>query len=429
MDLAKNTIAIVDDDSDILLSAQLYLKKYFKKILCFSHPGDLILSLKNEKIDVILLDLNYQTGKNDGEEGIKFLKEIKNYPQTIEVLVMTAYSDVKIAVEAVKSGAFDFIVKPWQNEKLLISIMNAAQKKLMSEELNQKEIIINSNLETLSPLIGENPSMQKVRELISLLAPTDASILIQGETGTGKELVAKHIHQKSDYINQPFIQVDFASIPNELQSDVLFGNSNATMGRWDMAKGGSLFLRNISAMNEQLQRKLFNSFPLNKESPARIISSINSDINFNHFRQDLFFKLNTVEINLPSLSERKEDLYELIDYFIEHFNTKYRKSIRFIEKLNNQSVISYPWKGNVKELKRAIERVVIVNQEELSLNDLIPNNSLENEDSLQTLNEIERNHIEIVLKKNNLNIQKSAAELGISRAALYRRIEKYMLVK
>lgn len=429
MDLAQNTLAIVDDDADILLSVKLFLKRYFQEVFCFSHPDELFYALheKSISIDIVLLDLNYQNGKNDGEEGIKALEKLKSTTNSIEVIVMTAYAEVQTAVDAVKKGAFDFIVKPWQNEKLLVSIMNAAQKKTLSEELSHKKLILDTTREELSPIIGESNSMQMLRELIDQIAPTNASIFIKGESGTGKELIARHIHKQSSISDQPFVTVDFASIPNELQMESLFGNSTSTMGKWLAAKGGCLFLKNVSAMDASVQEHIFSYFPLHKNSPKRIISSLKDETQLKYFNPNLLYRLNTIEVKVPTLNERNGDFYELSEYFLEQHNNQHHKAIKFLEPTNKEIFSHYAWKGNIKELNRAIERAVLINQNSFTIRDLLPSNISQRENRAQKLEEIERQHIEKVLVNNQMNIQKSAAELGISRAALYRRIEKYKL--
>ncbi len=427
MDLSKTLIAIVDDDEDIQISAELFLKKYFERVLSFSQPDELFSFLEEETADVILLDLNYENGRNDGREGIEALEKIKQSGKSTEVLIMTAYAELEIAVDAVKKGAFDFIVKPWQNEKLLVSIMNAAQKKSMQMELMQKELMISSGQEPLSPIIGESPGINKIREVIIQVAKTNAPILIKGETGTGKSLVAKHIHQQSNQSNQPFIQIDFRSIPAELQLQTIFGNSIDKLGKWYLAEGGTLYLKNILAMTADVQTQLLQLLNKNQNLPKRIISTVDSNKGLDGFDQDLFFKLNIIEIDIPRLRDRHEDIIDLTEYFIEEYNVKYNKSTLPFNQKEGNLLLQYSWSGNVKELKRAVERAIIINQGNLSAVDLLPSNKHYSVLKSKPLKEIEKEHIAKVLFKNEQNIQKSASELGISRAALYRRIEKYNL--
>ena len=425
MDLSKNNIAIVDDDEDILFSAKLFLKKYFNKIVCFSHPNELLELILEEKIDVVLLDLNYKKGKNDGEEGLCALESIKSMPKSPEVIVMTAYAEVSTAVNAVKKGAFDFIVKPWQNEKLLISILNATQKKSMAEELIQQRQIINSRLEILDPIIGESVENQKIRDTIAQIAPTSANIIIFGSNGTGKELIAKHICKFTKPSNKPFIRVDLTSIPKKLQTETLFTNSTNQTSKWCAAKNGILLIKNIDLLTAENQKKLLNYWDLNESSPQKIICTSLNEEKIVSLNKTLLYKLNTIEIKIPDLINRLEDIQELIEYYLDFYNTKYGKSIRFIEnKIISQ--YEYPWEGNIRELKRAIERAVLVSKTQFSYEDLLPNNLLADE-NIQKLDDIEKGYIVQVLKRNRNNIKKSAAQLGISRASLYRRIEKYKL--
>ena len=427
MDLSQNIIAIVDDDSDILLSAKLFLKKYFQEILCFSHPSELFAALGKINISVVLLDLNYQKGQNDGKEGLGALEHLKTNFSEIEVVMMTAYVEVNIAVEAVKKGAFDFMVKPWQNEKLLVTIMNAVQKRTMDSQLFQQAAVIHASAKNLDPILGDSNSMEQIRELINQVAPTDAAVHIKGGAGSGKSLIAQHIHQRSTRSNQAFIVMDFSSLNEEMQFESLFGNSN-TIGKWMLAKGGSIYLKEISFMSLAVQEKLLELLKQQGESGVRILSS-SKEVNLQHnFQQELYYRLNTIEVNCPDLSNRKEDLLELLDYFLEHFKSLYRKPNISIQPLVMEQLKQYEWPGNVKELKRAIEREIIIGSTEIMSNNIIPSLSVpQNVQKNFKLDELEKRHIRMVLANKKGNIQQSAAELGISRAALYRRIEKYGL--
>lgn len=425
MDLSQNTIAIVDDDSDILLSAKLFLKKYFQTILCFTHPNDLFKALEKENIDAILLDLNYSTGQNDGQEGLAALFQLKTtFPKT-EVIMMTAYAEVGLAVEAVKRGAFDFMVKPWQNEKLLVTLMNAVQKRAMNRRLFQQAAMIHETTQELTPILGESHLIEQIRELISQIAPTDATVLIKGETGSGKSLIAQHIHQRSTRSSEVFISIDFSSLPEEKQWESLFGNETS-IGKWELAKGGTLFLKEINYMTRTIQEQLLTSLTTPEGKQIRILSSSKENNINQSVLPELQYRLSTIEVNCPSLKERPEDLIELFDYYLNFFKSLYRKPNLMARPLVLEQLKQYAWPGNVRELKRAIERVVVIGEVTIKCENLIPSlsNQSVKEKSLK-LEELESQHIQFVLLKNNGNIQQSAAELGLSRAALYRRIEKY----
>ena len=424
MDVAKSTIAIVDDDADVLLSARLFLKRYFEKILTFEHPKLFLSSSKDQSVDVVLLDLNYESGQLDGQEGLTALELIKKQFPATEVIVMTAYAEVNIAVDAVKKGAFDFMVKPWQNEKLLVTLMNALQKKLMGNQLLKQEAFINAPIEQMDPLIGESDAMQQIRSLIAQVAASPISIYISGESGSGKELVAKQIHQLSQQAQQAFVSMDFSSVRKDSQEEVLFGSSSNPFGKWQQAKSGTLYLKEITSMDSFVQDRLLQSLKNEEARSIRILSSSRNEALKHGINKELFYKLNTLEIKVPPLRERWEDLFDLVDYYHSHFGQVHQKHNITISEKTIAELQSHSWPGNIRELKQALERAIIIVEEQIRSKDLIPPSSPKKRLKLEDL---EKEYILNTLEQCKGNIQQSAQQLGLSRAALYRRIEKYQL--
>ncbi|MBL4707456.1 MAG: sigma-54-dependent Fis family transcriptional regulator [Flavobacteriales bacterium] len=288
--------------------------------------------------------------------------------------------------------------------------------------------MIHASVQDLDSIIGDSSAIQQIRELIHQVAPTEATVLIKGNAGSGKSLIAQHIHQRSNRSDKAFITFNFSSIKETAQLDSLFGDSN-TPGKWLLAKGGSIFFKEISLMNSAVQERLLNTLKQQSEKEVRILSSSRESIFPSDFNQELYYRLNTIEVNSPRLSNRTEDIPELFDYFLEHFKSLYRKTNSSVAPLVIEQLKQYEWPGNVRELKRAIERVVVIGTSKIEMKDIIPSFSTHiiREDKLK-LDELEERHIRMILTINTSNIQKSAAELGISRAALYRRIEKYEII-
>lgn len=439
-------ILIIDDQEDILFACKMVLKKQFETIFTLNNPKKVVELLSENEIDVVLLDMNYRIGFEDGREGIYLLKEIKTLSPKTTVILMTAFGKVETAVEGLKLGAFDYILKPWDNEKL-ISVVKLAVDE--SRKLKKK---INATENVNSFFIGKSIAIQKAYSLADKVAKTDANVLILGENGTGKFVLAQYIHQQSSRNKEPFVHVDLGSLNENIFESELFGYAkgaftdakNDTPGRFEVAQNGTIFLDEIGNVPLHLQTKLLQVIQ-NKlvtrlgESKARslnfrIITATNLDlkkeVTAKNFREDLYYRINTMEIKLPSLNERKEDVVPLATFLLHKITEKYeREEIVFDEKALEQ-IQKHAWKGNIREMENRIERAVIlcenntIKSADLDL-DLISLSSPETDD-LQ-LSDIEKISIEKVLHKNNFNISKSAEELGLSRAALYRRMEKYNL--
>jgi len=436
-------ILVIDDQEDILFAAKMLLKKHFETIFTLNNPKNVIQLLAENDIDVVLLDMNYRIGFEDGREGLYFLKEIKTLsPKTI-VILMTAFGKVETAVEGLKNGAFDYVLKPWENEKLLETVKQAVDESRKTRKKAEKET------PTENYFIGESKSIKKAYSLGEKVAKTDANVLILGENGTGKFVMAHYIHQNSDRKNNAFVHVDLGSLNDNIFESELFGYAKGaftdaktdTAGRFENAQNGTIFLDEIGNVPLHLQSKLLQVIQTKTvtrlgESKARpldvrIITATNlnlkEEVNQKNFREDLYYRINTMEITLPSLKERKEDKIPLAQFLLEKMISKYdRNEIVFSEKAMEQ-IEKHAWNGNIREMENRIERAVILcenNTISASDLDLEQITTFENRDDIP-LSDREKMTIEKVLVKHDYNISKSAEELGLSRAALYRRMEKY----
>ena len=439
------SILIIDDQEDILFTAKMLLKKHYEKVYTLSNPKNVIQLLAEEEIDLVLLDMNYRIGFEDGREGLYFLKEIKTLsPKTI-VILMTAFGKVETAVEGLKNGAFDYILKPWDNEKLLDTIKKGVGEARRNKKNNAAKQEINNYF------IGTSKPIERAYALANKVAQTDANVLILGENGTGKYVLAKHIHENSARKNNKFIHVDLGSLNENIFESELFGYAKGaftdakvdTIGKFEAAQNGTLFLDEIGNVPLHLQSKLLQVLQTktvmrlgeNKPRPidVRIITATNLDLKSEvfakNFREDLYYRINTMEITLPPLRERIEDKIPLAQFLLNQMIAKYdRETIVFDEKALRQ-IENHAWNGNIREMENRIERAVILCENNvISSSDLDLENitKFETTDEFQ-LSDIEKVTIEKVLVKYDFNISKSAEELGLSRAALYRRIEKYHL--
>jgi DNA-binding NtrC family response regulator len=437
------TILVIDDQEDILFAAKMLLKKHFETIFTLNNPKNVVQLLAENEIDVVLLDMNYRIGFEDGREGMYFLKEIKTLSPKTLVILMTAFGKVETAVEGLKNGAFDYVLKPWENEKLLETVKQAVEES----RKNKKKITKETSNE--SYFIGESKSIIKAYGLAEKVAKTDANVLILGENGTGKFVLANYIHQNSDRKNNAFVHVDLGSLNDNIFESELFGYAKGaftdakidTAGRFENAQNGTIFLDEIGNVPLRLQAKLLQVIQtktvtrLGESKPrplnVRIITATNLNLKFEvnqkNFREDLYYRINTMEITLPSLKERKEDKIPLAQFLLEKMISKYdRNEIIFGEKALEQ-IEKHAWNGNIREMENRIERAVILcenNTISASDLDLEIITTYENLDEIP-LSDVEKITIEKVLNKHDYNISKSAEELGLSRAALYRRMEKY----
>lgn len=457
--MAKITgkILVIDDDSDVLLSARLFLKQHFTLVQTEKNPFKIDKILGNESFDVVLLDMNYTAGKTNGVEGFNLLSRIFEINPHVPVILITAYGDIDLAVKAIKKGAMDFVVKPWQNEKLLATVIAALKYNESKQEVNRlksrEQILLKDIDSDFTEFIGVSAAMKKVFATIEKVAKTDANVLILGENGTGKELVARSIHRQSLRKNGPIVSVDLGAITESLFESELFGHVKGSFtdakedraGRFEIAAGGSLFLDEIGNLSMALQSKLLTAIQGKKVSRVGSNKVIDTDIRLicatnmplyemvhqHKFRQDLLYRINTVEIQLPPLRERIEDIEPLAGHYLNLFSKKYNKPDLSLEHTAVKKLEKYSWPGNIRELQHAIERVVIMaDDKRISSNDFLFGDNeapLAETTSSHNLEELEVGAIKKVINKHSGNISQAAKELGLTRASLYRRLEKYGL--
>ncbi len=448
--LKKANILIVDDDPDVLNALRLLLKPMVKSVTIEKNPNNISNILSHHPIDLVVLDMNFSGAVHTGNEGIFWLNQIKKINEDIAVVLMTAYADIDLAIRGLKEGASDFLVKPWKNDKIISTLTSAITKK----EAAKTSSHINSPAVNI---IGESPVIQDVFTKIEKVAPTDANVLILGENGTGKDLIARALHDNSNRRHKPFVKVDVGALTSSLFESELFGYKKGAFtdaredrkGRFEMANGGTIFLDEIGNITLGQQVRLLTVLqnrqvtPLGDNTPIdidiRLICATNLEpqvlADEKKFRKDLIYRINTVDIVVPPLRHRGTDITLLARYFVELYAEKYHKppytfGQGFLSKLKN-----HPFPGNVRELQYVLERAVIMSDgTELKVEDLVfssiehsskPTASLET--SSLNLDELEKNAILKVLEKHRGNVSKSAKELGITRAALYRRLEKYDL--
>jgi len=450
-------ILIIDDDEDVLLAAKLLLKKHAQQVIIEKNPKKIPFLLNNDTYDVILLDMNFSKDTTSGKEGFYWLNEIKERDPRAVVILITAFGDVEMAVKALKEGATDFVLKPWQNDKLLATLNTAVKLKRSYNEVDKlrkaKKQLEEDINQPFRDIIGSSPAMQHIYKLVDKVAGTDANVIILGENGTGKELIARAIHQKSLRADNVYVGVDMGAITESLFESELFGHKKGAftdahsdrIGRFESANGGSLFLDEIGNLSLPLQSKLLAALQnreitkLGDNTPKaidiRLICATNMPllemVEKNEFRQDLLYRINTVEIILPPLRARIEDIPQLASHFIDMYAKKYRKEVRGIQEGAIEKLQKYPWPGNVRELQHAIERAIIMSEEdELTSMDFFFLSGISSSSTAKdsfNLEEVERSVIEKVLERHNGNISKAAKELGLTRASLYRRLEKYGL--
>jgi DNA-binding NtrC family response regulator len=457
-DQKNGRILAIDDNEDILFSLKLLLKQHVELIKTESNPEMIPRLMKQDQYDVILLDMNFTKDAISGQEGYHWLNKILEIDPQAVVLFITAYGDIEKSVKAIKAGATDFILKPWQNEKLVATISSAIKLRRSKNEVNElktKQKELNAVLDRpFNDFIGNSPEMQQVFSTIGKVAVTDANVLILGENGTGKELVARALHRNSSRKDEVFVSVDLGSINENLFESELFGHvkgaftdaRNDRPGRFEIASGGTLFLDEIGNLSLPMQAKLLTALERrevirvgsNKAIPIdiRLICATNMPIKQlaaeDRYRQDLLYRINTVEINLPSLRERYEDIPLLANHFLEIYSKKYKKGFNPLSKVCLNKLYDYSWPGNVRELQHLMERAIIMaDDRNLNPSDFQVNIEKSDQNDVEfdsyNLEEVEKNIIQKVLKTNKGNISKAAGELGLTRTSLYRRLEKYGL--
>ena len=448
-------ILIVDDNKSILSALQFLLEDVFKHVKSVSNPNIIPHELETCHYDVVLLDMNFKTGQNTGNEGIYWLSEIKKRDPHLNVILITAYGDVDLAVKAIKEGATDFILKPWDNQKLIATLQTAikltrSNRKVTKLE-HEKDRLLEVINQPFSPVIGTSEAMRQVMDMVKKVAATDANVLLLGENGTGKELIAREIHRLSARSKQVLITVDMGAIAESLFESELFGHEkgaftdaqNKRIGKFEAADKGSLFLDEIGNLNSPLQAKLLSVLqsrtitPVGGNLPApvdiRLIAATNRHlpmmIEEGLFREDLFFRINTIQIEIPPLRERDGDVELLTNFYLEKYCQKYNKPLIKISSAALKKLKTYHWPGNVRELQHAIEKAVILSDGRLIRdNDFSFNPSKTSTMQLpNTMEEMEQLMITNALKKNSGNLSAAATQLGITRQTLYNKMNKYDL--
>lgn len=451
-------ILAVDDNEDVLFALKLLLKPYVEKIVTLNSPERIPELIAGEYFDLVLLDMNFNKDAISGQEGFDWLGKILEIDPKAVVVFITAYGDAEKAVKAIKSGATDFVLKPWQNEKLLATVSSSIKlrrSRLEADELRVKQREISAMIDQpFMDFVGSSPQMKEVFSTIQKVAKTDANVLILGENGTGKELVARALHRNSPRSENIFVSVDLGSLSDTLFESELFGHEKGAFtdakkekpGRFEVASGGTLFFDEIGNLSPPLQSKILTVIErrevtrVGSNKPVkvdvRLICATNTDlyesVSSGQFRQDLLYRINTVEIHLPPLRDRGDDIVLLANHFLKIYSKKYKKGLRGINSAAVKKIMHYGWPGNVRELEHAIERAVIMTESAfLEPDDFIlsPPRKRTDEMDFETTNldEIEKIVIERVLRQNKGNITQAAQELGLTRTSLYRRMEKHGL--
>ncbi|RHW19087.1 sigma-54-dependent Fis family transcriptional regulator [Sphingomonas gilva] len=454
---------VVDDDEDILVAARLLLRQLFAEVLTARTPEDALPALAGRSPDLVLLDANFARGATDASEGLAWLSRLLAEDPDMVIVMITAHAGVQVAVSAIKHGATDFVSKPWSNERLLATARTAAALRRSRRAVATERGKVATIASAAAPdamLFGRSAAMRHVQALIARAAPTEANVLILGENGTGKELVARALHRQSRRADRVMLTVDLGAISEELIDSELFGHVKGAftdargdrMGRIQAADGGTLFLDEIGNLPLRLQPKLLTVLEQRKVTPVganqpvpvdiRVIAATNLATDRlhdeRHFRQDLLFRLNTVEIELPPLRERREDIPELLDHFLEIYARRYGRPVPMVSDAARDAVAAHGWPGNVRALRHAIERAVILAGDAPLQPDDFPlrtgsagpaPSAVPRLDAPADLNldRVERRLVEAALQRHGYNISLAAADLGLSRAALYRRMEKHGL--
>jgi DNA-binding NtrC family response regulator len=452
--MKKGNILLVDDNHNVITALSRLLEPEFNQVVAINDPDLIPGILELKSIDAILMDMNFKPGDSSGVEGLTWLRRILKIDADSVVIMMTAFGEVELAVRAIKSGANDFILKPWDNDKLIATLKSGLQLRESRDtvrKLKNKQVHLNREISDKQyKLIGDSDPMQSVKKIISKIAATDSSILILGENGTGKELIAREIHRQSDRSDEVFVHVDMGAISDTLFESELFGHTKGAFtdaaqdraGRFEIASGGTLFLDEIGNLSSNLQSKLLNViqnrevYRLGSNKPTyvdiRIICATNQNmeelIRKNMFRKDLYYRINTIEIVSPPLRERGNDINLLADYFLEEFKKKHNKKDLFFSAAFRQELLKQDWPGNVRQLRNHIEKAVLlsesskINPEEFLRSKYPGKNSLKQETSLSS---IQKEILLDMLIKNNWNISKTADELDVARSTIYNKLKKY----
>ena len=439
------TIIVVDDNKGVLSAVELLLKSYFEHIILLNSPNTLLTTIKERKPDVVLLDMNFSGGINNGNEGLYWLREVKRGNPDLPVVLFTAYGDIDLAVKGIKEGAADFIVKPWDNNRLIETLFGACKPRLKNK--------VHDKPEQAAVYWGNSKAMKELRLLIDKVAVTDANILITGENGTGKEVLAREIHHASKRSAQEMVTVDMGAITETLFESELFGHKKGAFtdahadraGKFETAAGSTLFLDEIGNLPYHLQSKLLTvlqrrqvvrvgsneSLPVNIRLICATNCQLEDMVTQGQFREDLLYRINTIHIEIPSLRERKEDIIPLAQMFIDRFSRQYDKPVQHLSAEAEMKLIDYPWYGNIRELEHAIEKAVIISEGDTLLPDYfhLPRkiNSSVTDEKISTLEDMEKQMIGKAIDQCGGNLSAVALQLGITRQTLYNKMKKFGL--
>ena len=456
----EGTIVVVDDNRSMLTAVEILLGGIFEKVVTLGSPNRLLSTLREVKADVLLLDMNFSSGINSGNEGLYWLSEVKKTDPSIEVVLFTAYADIDLAVKAMQRGATDFVVKPWNNAKLVATLQAAlALRKSRSEAKQLGDIKRSFSPESSTPengmFWGTSPAMRRLRAIVEKVADTDANILITGENGTGKEMLAREIHRLSKRKDELIVTVDLGAIPETLFESELFGHIKGAFtdartdraGKFEAASNGSLFLDEIGNLPYHQQAKLLTAIQsrsivrVGSNAPIpvniRLISATNRDLNqmvgAGEFREDLLYRINTIHIEIPALAQREEDIVPLAGIFLKRYAAKYNKSCSGFDDSALEKLADHNWPGNIRELQHTVEKAVIMTDGDLiSADELLISRREGSAGGAQavaasTLEEMERSMIANALQRHGGNLSAVAAQLGVTRQTLYNKIKKYNL--
>jgi len=448
-------LLIIDDDPEVLLAAELVLKKHFPSVTTTPEPRRIPELLAQRNFDVILLDMNFSAGKTSGEEGLSWLKRVLAIAPETQVILMTAYGGIEAAVNAMREGAADFVVKPWDNAKLVATVSAVAKLARADREvatLRRRQRSLNEySAQGFDILVGKSSGLRQVLASIEKVAATDANVLVLGENGTGKELVARAIHRQSLRNDQVFVSVDLGAIAETLFESELFGHRKGAFtdaredraGRFEVATGGTLFLDEIGNLSLQMQAKLLGALEtmtitrVGSDKPIKVDARVICATNLTpetlrdaaHFRQDLLYRINTIEIRVPPLRERVEDIPLIAAHYAALYSRKYNKPELRLDTLALDRLKSYPWPGNVRELRHAIERLVIMSDNGTALVDgmILPPAAVPADAATLNLEELEKQTIQRAIAQHQGNLSKAAESLGLGRTTLYRKMTRYGL--
>ncbi len=449
----KGNILVIDDNKSILSALEILLIPEFHEVTLLSNPNQILSELSKKDYNLVILDMNFKAGVNTGNEGIYWLERIKESKPEISVVMITAYGDINTAVKALKSGASDFVLKPWDNEKLLATLKLAIQLNVSKTEvlqLKERESGLKKEINRDERnIIGSSPQLTNVLNLVKKVAKTDANVLITGENGSGKELIAQEIHRLSNRAKEVLVSVDMGALSETLFESELFGHMKGSFtdaretrqGKFEIANKGTLFLDEIGNLSFHLQAKLlavienrqFSRIGSNQQVPIdiRLICATNRNLeNMVHeglFREDLLYRINTIQVELPPLRHRGNDIFVLAEFFLKKYSHKYNKPNLKINQQAHEKLLKYSWPGNIRELQHSIEKAVILSESSVIKPDdflLRHPGSLSNSSSFTTLEEMEKQMIQQALEKNNGNFTAAAEQLGITRQTLYNRFKK-----